>query len=596
MSLNKDDGSKKENKSPSATKKGILNAGTAKVWIHKEIRDILACPITVTALWMGILAFSNQAYRWYNHKLDWVNLNVNDEVFQIINNKPKNLSQATKKVIYFEIKKVLEQLSMDKAEVESISRWLLTRIEESWLLDDTLPKPKPGWLSALFALIYIYLYTKTIRKIRLDHSTVSTFSFAWFSILNWWFAISNWILDPWSLGYLSACIMWAITVAVNQIEIRKQSKNKASLDVQKILLDFAIWEKNPVVIYKWDKGSADSDFPNEKPLFWNPAMEKISWYTHEEVKEMTQYEIMQLLYSYDEKVFNNVIRHLTWVSSSWFWYKNRIFPLQTKAWDIVDVAWHTEKVPWGWRISFWSIDQMEIQNTLRKDPVFDCNNVLALKQDFVSIISHFWNLEGLSDKHKVLSMIYCDLDYFKNINENYGHLFWDIVLDEYIKFIKWEFRKKDDNIYRKIWDEFVIVYNFADKDSVINRVESMKEHLSRLTIIVEFKWWVFEIKHLKHWSSWAAKAYHNANVFINKLSLKKYNTWDKWEYRIVLPQIWSSWWITDYHYNNATLATIDTDKMVDKLINQANKAKYESKKKWKNSVTVFQIDMEQDRL
>jgi PAS domain S-box-containing protein len=38
------------------------------------------------------------------------------------------------------------------------------------------------------------------------------------------------------------------------------------------------------------------DFPNEKPLFWNKAMEEISGYTFEDMKDKTQQQIMELLY------------------------------------------------------------------------------------------------------------------------------------------------------------------------------------------------------------------------------------------------------------------------------------------------------------
>ncbi|EKE29339.1 MAG: diguanylate cyclase/phosphodiesterase [uncultured bacterium (gcode 4)] len=573
----------------------VFSANSAKTWFKKEIRDILSCPITITALWMWILAFSNQAYRWYIHKQDWQNLNINEEVAQIIDKKPKNLSQATKKVIYIEINKALEQLSIDKAESDKISRWLLIEIEKSWLLDQTLPKPKPWWISALFALIYIYLYTKTIRKIRLDHHPVSTFSFAWFSILNGWFALSNWILDPWSLGYLSACIMWAVTVAVNEIEIRKLKGKKDELDVQKILLSFVVWEKNPVVIYKWDCSNKETEFPNEKPLFWNPAMEQISWYVFDDVKGMTQYEIMRLLYWYDERIFRDVMKHLAWVNNTWFWYKNKVFPLKTKDWNIVDVAWHTEKVPWGWRISFGSIDQTEINKSLRKDPTFDCSNLRALKEDFWWLISQLWDPDETAEKSSILSVLYSDFDWFRKINDNFGMLFWDIILSEYISYIKWELRRRDDDIYRNAWDEFVLICNCVNRNNIVHRVEMMKEHFSRITLIVEFSDWEFKVKQLKHWSNWAAKAYLNANVFVNEFSLKKYKAWDKWDYKIILPPMSSSWWITDFKFDKNTLSEIDVDSIVDKLIWQAIKAKYESKKKWNNHVTVFDITLAQDR-
>jgi len=81
--------------------------------------------------------------------------------------------------------------------------------------------------SMLLALLYAYLYSLTIRNIIKDCHNVSSISFGWFAITNFWLAISNWYHIG-SLGYFTAFIMWTITVIINEIVKRRIKKWKAT--------------------------------------------------------------------------------------------------------------------------------------------------------------------------------------------------------------------------------------------------------------------------------------------------------------------------------------------------------------------------------
>lgn len=77
-----------------------------------------------------------------------------------------------------------------------------------------------------------------------------------------------------------------------------------------------------------------------------------------------------------------------------------------------------------------------------------------------------------------LSIAMVDIDYFKEINDKYGHLAGDFVLKEVSKIIKNNIRVKSDWIARYGGEEFLIVFNGTSKESaynLLNRVKSIVE-------------------------------------------------------------------------------------------------------------------------
>lgn len=576
----------------------------------QEVKNILWDPICTTAIWMWL---TQLVAIWYNDiNSTLLKSSIQDKklyIDNIINSEQKELSWKIKKTIYNESYKFFKWVDLNwrkfnEEECRSLARWLIEEIDKSWLLDWQLPKIKPAWISSLFALIYIYLYTKTILNIRKKHHTVATFSFAWFSILNWWFSLQNWILDPGSLGYLSAWIMWAVTVVVNEIEKKKIARWEVKpwvpeylekdLFIQEILKEFVIWDKNPVVIYLEDE---NWKFPEEMPLFWNPAMEKITWYKFDEIKHLTQKEILKLLYWYDEEEYQRAISYLGEVNKTWVWYKDVIFTLKAKNWQLVKIAWHTEKVIKDWRnwsIRFWSADQAEIYRILRNDSKFDCLNAKSLEEDFESIIKRHATTKDIKDENKVISVISTDFDHFKYINDTYWHLFWDIVISDFIDFVKQELRRKDDNIYKVWWDEFIILCTFINKYWISEKIKNLANDYSRFTIKVVFDNWNYRIDRWKKHPWWylAAKASYMTYKTSNQEELKKFLN-KKWKWEIILPPISLSCWISDFYYSESTVDKenwIDFKSELQRVKAESDAAQVQSKKNWKNKVTIFELE------
>lgn len=208
-----------------------------------------------------------------------------------------------------------------------------------------------------------------------------------------------------------------------------------------------------------------------------------------------------------------------------------------------------------------------------------------MSDDFSSIIWFYWPKEDLPASRKILSLIYCDLDKFKYINDTFWHLAWDAVLSEFIDFIKKELRRKDDNLYRIWWDEFVLLCNFTDKENIKWRINKMKNDFARRTVIIDIEWENIKVSSIMHWDILWAKAYFNANNLYTTTILSELKEKDdvkkiKWKKRIVLPPIWSSWWIVDYKYNSKTKEN-DLNSILANLKDKADFEMYKVKKAWK---------------
>ena len=77
-----------------------------------------------------------------------------------------------------------------------------------------------------------------------------------------------------------------------------------------------------------------------------------------------------------------------------------------------------------------------------------------------------------------LSIAMMDIDFFKDINDKYGHLVGDFVLKEVSKLIKNNIRIKNDWIARYGGEEFIVLFNNTSKEdaySLSNRIKSIVE-------------------------------------------------------------------------------------------------------------------------
>jgi diguanylate cyclase (GGDEF)-like protein len=85
--------------------------------------------------------------------------------------------------------------------------------------------------------------------------------------------------------------------------------------------------------------------------------------------------------------------------------------------------------------------------------------------------------EWLHDGAKPFSLIYIDMDNFKNVNDSYGHEFGDLVLKEIANRII-EKLQKSSKLIRHGGDEFLILTNIVDEETLMAETQELINDLS----------------------------------------------------------------------------------------------------------------------
>ena len=89
------------------------------------------------------------------------------------------------------------------------------------------------------------------------------------------------------------------------------------------------------------------------------------------------------------------------------------------------------------------------------------------------------DIESAKANKLPLSIAMIDIDYFKLINDKYGHLLGDLVLKDITNVIKNNIRAKSDWIARYGGEEFLILFNDTSKEDAYNlskRIKSVVEN------------------------------------------------------------------------------------------------------------------------
>jgi diguanylate cyclase (GGDEF)-like protein len=121
------------------------------------------------------------------------------------------------------------------------------------------------------------------------------------------------------------------------------------------------------------------------------------------------------------------------------------------------------------------IDNVIINNSIIKDKLTGAMNRHALDNVFASQ----YELALATKNSFVVAM--CDLDFFKSINDNYGHICGDHVLKVFVETAKKHLRNSD-MIIRYGGEEFVIILPALGIDKGFEVLERIRVEFSKLTI------------------------------------------------------------------------------------------------------------------
>lgn len=125
----------------------------------------------------------------------------------------------------------------------------------------------------------------------------------------------------------------------------------------------------------------------------------------------------------------------------------------------------------------------------QKKEQVELQNIELLRLASVDSLTDSFNRRGLEDilnkeikehltHNKELSIIMCDIDKFKNVNDKYGHLEGDELLTKFVEILKKNIKKKD-TISRFGGEEFIIVLPETTKEAASKVAETLRKIIEK---------------------------------------------------------------------------------------------------------------------
>ena len=87
-------------------------------------------------------------------------------------------------------------------------------------------------------------------------------------------------------------------------------------------------------------------------------------------------------------------------------------------------------------------------------------------------------------ERKPISLLLCDVDYFKSVNDNYGHVIGDRMLEEVARRLKNEVRGYDA-VGRYGGEEFLIMLSDCDMTSLKVRAETLRQAIADTPLLID---------------------------------------------------------------------------------------------------------------
>ena len=112
---------------------------------------------------------------------------------------------------------------------------------------------------------------------------------------------------------------------------------------------------------------------------------------------------------------------------------------------------------------------------------------LKLKHYFFTLLmEHLYTINSSGEKKETLSILMIDIDFFKNINDTYGHAAGDIVLEEVAKIIK-ACTRNVDTAARYGGEEFVVMLNNTPPSAAMAVAERIRRSIEEKSIVYDGK-------------------------------------------------------------------------------------------------------------
>ena len=159
-----------------------------------------------------------------------------------------------------------------------------------------------------------------------------------------------------------------------------------------------------------------------------------------------------------------------------------------------------------WTLFVFSFELMDAEKKLKHLASHDQLTSLLNRRSFVEFLEH--EIKVFNRSGRIFSIILIDLDYFKKINDTFGHSGGDFILTEFSSLLKKELRETDI-VCRFGGEEFICLMPGTTSSEAINIIGRIRRNPENFK--VQFKKDIIEYK-------FSAGLYSPSNDFISELN------------------------------------------------------------------------------
>jgi len=120
----------------------------------------------------------------------------------------------------------------------------------------------------------------------------------------------------------------------------------------------------------------------------------------------------------------------------------------------------------------------KLKYTASHDPLTGLNNRLNLEHELENLLIHY------HDNGVPFAVLMLDIDWFKKVNDNYGHDVGDFVLKELSMLISVAIRN-EDRAYRAGGEEFVVILNRISEEQAIAKAQKIRQAIEKHIFVFE---------------------------------------------------------------------------------------------------------------
>ncbi len=168
---------------------------------------------------------------------------------------------------------------------------------------------------------------------------------------------------------------------------------------------------------------------------------------------------------------------------------------------------------------------------LKRQATLDGLTQIGNRRKFDEYLDEEWR--RMKREHGVLSLILCDIDYFKLYNDGYGHQAGDKCLQVVAQLIDSVFRRPADVVARYGGEEFAIILPNTDARGAVYMAELIKKEMLRVNIAHEYSKVSQSVTLSLGVSSVVPNHFISKEIFINKADKALYKAKENGRNKVV---------------------------------------------------------------